>query len=51
MTVATAIDQCIAYGTPTYLLRQAIDNGHTRGYLRTDERDQLTRALAARHER
>ena len=51
MTVATAIDQCIAYGTPTYLLRQAIDNGHARGYLRTDERDGLTQALEARHER
>ena len=51
VTVATAIDQCIAYGTPTYLLRQAIDNGHTRGYLRTDERDRLTRALEARHGR
>lgn len=51
VTVATAIDQCIAYGTPTYLLRQAIDNGHTRGYLRTDERDHLARALEARRER
>jgi len=49
VTVATAIDQCIAYGTPTYLLRQAIDNGHARGYLRTDERDVLARALDERH--
>jgi hypothetical protein len=48
---ATAIRQCIAYGTPTYWLRQAIANGHTQGRLRTAERDDLTRALEARHGR
>lgn len=48
VTAATAIEQCIADGTPTYLLRQAIENGHAGGYLRTDERDHLTRTLEAR---
>jgi hypothetical protein len=48
---ATAIAQCIAYGTPTYLLRQAIDRGHVQGYLKTAERDELARALQARDER
>lgn len=50
-TPATAVAQCIAYGTPTYLLRQAIDRGHAQGYLTTAERDELTQALQARHDR
>lgn len=50
VTPATAIAQCIAYGTPTYLLRQAIDRGHVRGYLKATERDELAEALEARHE-
>jgi predicted transcriptional regulator of viral defense system len=37
VTPATAIAQCIAYGTPTHLLRQAIDRGHIKGYLLTSE--------------
>lgn len=47
---ATAIEQCIAFGTPTYLLRQAIERGHVQGYLKTAVRDRLTRVLEARHE-
>lgn len=50
VTPETAIAQCIAYGTPTYLLRQAIDRGHARGYLKAAERDDLANALEARHE-
>lgn len=50
VTPATAIAQCIAYGTPTYLLRQAIDRGHIKGYLKAAERDELAKALEARHE-
>lgn len=50
VTPATAIAQCIAFGTPTYLLRQAIERGHVQGYLTTADRDELTRALEARHE-
>lgn len=33
-----AIAQCIAYGTPTCLLRQAIDRAHAQGHLIADER-------------
>lgn len=48
---ATAIAQCIADGTPTYLLRQAIERGHAQGYLKTVERDELGEALESRHDR
>lgn len=48
VTPATAIEQCIAYGTPTYLLRQAIERGATRGFLRSDEREALTSLLEVR---
>lgn len=51
VTPATAIAQCLAFGTPTYLLRQAIERGHARGYLKAAERDEVTRVLGARHER
>jgi predicted transcriptional regulator of viral defense system len=50
VTPATAVAQCIAYGTPTYLLRQAIDRGHVRGYLKAAERNELAKGLEARHE-
>ncbi|MGQ0463710.1 MAG: type IV toxin-antitoxin system AbiEi family antitoxin domain-containing protein [Sporichthyaceae bacterium] len=48
VTPTTAIAQCIAYGTPTHLLRQAIERGHAQGYVKTSERDDLGRALEAR---
>lgn len=51
VTPVSAIAQCIAYGTPTYLLRQAIDRGHARGYLTTKERDELAQAMDTRHDR
>lgn len=51
VTPATAIAQCLTYGTPTYLLRQAIERGHAQGYLKATERDELAAALGARHER
>lgn len=50
VTAATAIAQCIGFGTPTYLLRQALERGHAHGYLNTPERDRLQRMLEARHE-
>lgn len=50
VTPATAIEQCIRYGTPTYLLCQAIERGHARGYLKASERDTLSERLEARHE-
>lgn len=51
VTPMTAIEQCLVYGTPTYLLRQAIERGYAQGYLKTGERDALTEALEARHDR
>lgn len=51
VTPSTAIGQCIGWGTPTYLLRQAIERGHARGSLKATDRDELAGALAARHER
>ncbi|BBZ52730.1 type IV toxin-antitoxin system AbiEi family antitoxin domain-containing protein [Mycobacterium heidelbergense] len=50
VTPVTAIAQCVAYGTPTYLLRQAIDRGHAQGYLTTAESGELAKALEARHD-
>ena len=47
----TAIAQCIAHGTPTYLLRQALERGYNQGYLTIAEHDHLTRTLEERHAR
>ncbi len=51
VTAKTAIEQCLEYGTPTYLLRQSIHRGHAQGYLKTTERDELAAALEAKYER
>lgn len=51
VTPATAIAQCLTSGTPTYLLRQAIERGHAQGYFRAPERNRLTKVLETRHER
>lgn len=51
VTTKTAIEQCIEYGTPTHLLRQAIERGHAQGYLKATEHDGLAAALEARHGR
>lgn len=51
VTPATAISQCIEDGTPTYLLRQAIERGHAQGYLTTVGSGALAEALEARHDR
>lgn len=51
VTPASAIAQCIAYGTPTYLLRQAIERGQAQGYLKTAESDTLAETLESRHDR
>lgn len=48
VTPATAIAQCLAYGTPTYLLRQAIERGHGQGYLTGRQREGLVGELEAR---
>lgn len=48
VTAATAIAQCVDWGTPTYLLRQAIENGHAQGRISTVERAELTNRLETR---
>ena len=48
VTPTTAIEQCLQYGTPTYLLRQAIDRGARTGAVRRDDVARLTAALEAR---
>lgn len=49
VTPVTAIEQCLSYGTPTYLLRQAIERGYAQGYLKAAERDVLAEKLEVRH--
>lgn len=51
VTPATAIAQCIASDTPTYLLGQSLERGRAQGYLKATEREELAEALEARHER
>ncbi len=51
VTPAAAISQCIAYGTPTHLLRQAIERGHAQGYLKLAQREALTQELELRRAR
>lgn len=48
VTAATAIAQCIADGTATYLLRQALERGYAQGYLTLNEQAELTRRLDER---
>lgn len=45
---ATAIAQCIAFGTPSYLLRQAIERGHENGRLTLSEHAVLLEKLEGR---
>lgn len=45
---ATAIAQCIEYGTPTYLLRQALERGYQNGRITLDEQHELTTKLESR---
>ncbi|SDB89641.1 Transcriptional regulator, AbiEi antitoxin, Type IV TA system [Sanguibacter gelidistatuariae] len=48
---ATAIAQCIDYGTPTYLLRQAIDQALGTGRLTAPVADNLRQVLERRERR
>ncbi|GEL99874.1 hypothetical protein CTE05_34210 [Cellulomonas terrae] len=48
VTPAAAIEQCLVYGTPTYLLRQAIDQGQRIGSVRNDDATRLRAALETR---
>ena len=49
VTLPTAIAQCIDWGTPTYLIRQAIDQGTRTGALLVQETGALTTRLEARN--
>lgn len=51
VTAPTAIAQCIADGTGTYLLEQAIQNGHARGHLTVKQHDELIQRLEQRNAR
>ena len=51
VTPATAIAQCIAGATPTYLLRQALERGLAQGRIKTARHNELNAMLASRHER
>lgn len=48
VTVPTAIEQCIAAGVPTYLLRQALERAGRTSLLPADERERLTQMLEVR---
>jgi predicted transcriptional regulator of viral defense system len=48
VTPAVAIAQCIVYGTPTYLLRQALSRGAGAGALRRTDARSLTALLEQR---
>jgi len=48
VTLPTAIIQCIGWGTPTYLIRQGIDQGTRTGALLAEEAGALTTRLEAR---
>lgn len=48
VSATTAIEQCIAYGTPTYLLRQAIERGERTGAVRRADVARLTHILEDR---
>ena len=48
VTPAAAIEQCMAYGTPTYLLRQALDRGARTGAVPRADLIRLTEALERR---
>lgn len=48
VTPATAIEQCLDTGTPTYLLRQALERGARTGAVPREDATRLTRALVQR---
>lgn len=48
VTPAAAIEQCMTYGTPTYLLRQALDRGARTGAVPRADLSRLTEALERR---
>ncbi|MDR1079171.1 MAG: type IV toxin-antitoxin system AbiEi family antitoxin domain-containing protein [Propionibacteriaceae bacterium] len=49
VTAATAVEQCVEAGTPTYLIRQALERSAPTGIISKPERDRLAGLLEARH--
>jgi len=47
-TLPTTIADCIAYGTPTYLIRQALDRGRQASLLPGESHERLSQLLVAR---
>jgi hypothetical protein len=45
MTAATAVEQCIHTGTPTYLIRQALERSAPTGTIPKPERERLAELL------
>ncbi|WP_147915714.1 hypothetical protein [Ruania zhangjianzhongii] len=45
VTLAAAIEQCLGFGTPAYLLRQAIGRGAAKGWLRHADRARLAERM------
>ena len=48
VTADTAVEQCIETGTPTYLIRQALERSAPTGLIPKPERDRLAKLLEAR---
>ena len=48
VTPATAIAQCISHGTPTYILRQALERARQQGRITGPEHDDLAARLEVR---
>ena len=49
VTLPTAIKQCIDIGVPSYLVRQAIENGRNQGLVLSGEKDNLLNRLEERN--
>jgi predicted transcriptional regulator of viral defense system len=48
VTAAAAVEQCVETGTPTYLIRQALERSAPTGVIPKQERDRLSQLLEAR---
>jgi len=49
VTLPTAIEQCIESGVPTYLLKQAINNGYKTGLVTKDKEQELMAKIEIRN--
>ena len=49
VSLRLAIEQCLEAGTPTYLVGQAIENGLSKGFIKSFEADGLRKRLEERY--